>query len=193
MLGSLCDFRQRLTDAFGRIVLVPAVGDGPLHHRTDALAHSTRSLRFCGQDGRQSRQNICCRDVRYLHFPKFRKGIDLKRRDELGRVLRILPSGLVQGMDLACGFFESQDRMSLPFRLKWVATRACDLPIFQSSGPCLGQRNQRRAAQPKLGALAPHNDALDPEAGTVALHPQVETMPVKILAWIGCRFHGPRR
>ena len=164
MLGT-----QDRADPVARVVDPELHRHRPLQHRMDALPQPPGGVRLRVPDGSEDLQHVGARDLRDRHLPDAREGVPLEGQDPLAALRPTSPAGLLLFHNTRGGFGEAWHALRTTLLGKRVAALAGQLTVGQRLLPRLGERDQRDAAEPELAALAPDDQALNPDPGSARL------------------------
>ena len=172
---------QRLRQGVARgIVLSIALGDGPLHHRADALAHAACGFGLVMPDRGEYRQHVGRGHLGHGERAKMRMCVLLQRSSPLRGVLGVAPAGAVQRQDLRGSLFEGRHAPCVAALGEGITAGPRELAVAQGYVPRFGQRDDGAAAEPERPGGAADDEPLypTPRAGGVDL--QIQAVAVAV-------------
>ena len=116
-------------------------GDGPFHHRPDALAHRARRLDLAVPDRRENLQHVGAVDLRDRAIADAREGVVLQAVEPRLRLPAPAPAGALALDHGGGGLGEGRHVLQAALVGQGVAARACDLPVRERLVAGLGERD----------------------------------------------------
>ena len=154
-------------DRFGGVVLAPALGDGPVHHRADALVHAA-SPSPASRSRSASAPSSTSAEVtsRHRRLAEVREGVGLRACEmNCVAVLGVAPRRQVRLVHGASGFREGHHRGGLALRRSGSPPARAALRLASGELARLGQRHQVGGAEAYLPRPSVDHDALHPAPG----------------------------
>ena len=158
---SFCGPEHRQHPVAG-IVVAHVQGDGPLQHRTDALADGAGRLRLDVPDRREDLQHVGRVDLGDGPAADAGERIPLHAPDPILRVPPAAPAVALLFEHALGGFGKRRDSLDAALLRERVAARPGQHAVGEGLLASLGQRNERRGAESEFSAPAADDEPLDP-------------------------------
>ena len=163
-----------------RIVPSIALGDGPLHHRADALAHAACGFRLVMPDRGEYCQHVGRGHLGHRKRAKMWMRVLLQRGSPLRRVLGVAPAGAVQRQDLRGSLLERRHARCVAPLGEGITAGPSELAVAQGYVTRIGQRHDGAAAERERPGAAADHEPLHPAPRARGIYVQIQAIAIAV-------------